>query len=163
MRGLLIAVAVLGLTGCMAPTKYQPRAFTGGYQELQLNADSYLVSFYGNAYTNPSTVSDYLMLRCAELALSNGAPYFQIMGAADQTETRTFQQPSESVTTGQIQGVGSNTAYATLNTQTYGGGTTTQVKPGAAVRIKLLKASEEKAIDAALVAEQIRKRHGIKD
>lgn len=67
------------LAGCM--TAYQPLGATGGYQEKQLDKDTYHVGFVGNGNTPRTVVLKYFLHRCAELTLERGYEYFEIYSA----------------------------------------------------------------------------------
>jgi len=77
----VFAAAILSflLTGCM--TAYQPLGATGGYQDKQLDKDTYQVSFFGNGNTPRPVVLKYFLHRCAELTLERGYEYFEIYSA----------------------------------------------------------------------------------
>ena len=50
----------------------------GGYSSIQLNDNSFNVSFYGNQHTDQEKVRTYLLYYCAELTLKNGFEYFYV-------------------------------------------------------------------------------------
>lgn len=157
MRKLLIAAALAGLAGCA--TTYQPKGYFGGYDELRIGADAFLVSFNGNSRTSAARAHDLLLLRCADLALANGATYFRIEELTDETQRRFVEAPTQATTTGYVQTFG-NTSYANLKTES-SGGLREKVMPGARAQIRLLKANEDGAIDAALISSQLRQRYGV--
>ena len=66
---ILILSAFL-LSGCA--TAYQPKGFTGGFSETQLDESVFQVSFRGNAYTSSERAADFTLLRSAELTIENG-------------------------------------------------------------------------------------------
>ena len=76
MRKLLLAVLALALAGCATVTPYQPRAFTGGYQERLVGPNRWYVEFFGNGHTTRDTVTAYWLYRCAELTQEKGFDYF---------------------------------------------------------------------------------------
>ncbi len=76
-------LAVLFSVGCATP--YQPHGFRGGYSESRLGPDAFTVRFHGNAYVAASRVSDFTMLRAAELTLELGYRYFVLLGERDRT------------------------------------------------------------------------------
>lgn len=75
-REIAAVFVPLLLTGCM--TAYQPLGATGGYQDKQLDKDTYQVAFYGNGNTPRPAVLKYFLHRCAELTLEQGYEYFEI-------------------------------------------------------------------------------------
>lgn len=90
MREILIAAAVVALSGCA--TSYQPRGFAGGYTDIRLKEDTFAISYRGNIYTRQDVVEQYTMLRAAELCLGIGSPYFSILGAQGEVAPATIQQ-----------------------------------------------------------------------
>ena len=97
MRKTLLAataLALLGLGACAAyPTPYQPAGLrggpaTGGFSELQLEANRFRVNFSGNSYTERATVENYLLLRAAELTLSQGYDWFTTVERDTERRTR---------------------------------------------------------------------------
>lgn len=67
---------VLALAACATP--YQPKAVRGGYSDIQLNDNVFRVTFEGNGFTAASAVSDYALLRSAEITLEKGFRYFSV-------------------------------------------------------------------------------------
>ena len=76
----LLAVALL-LPGCAA--NYERSSGTVGYQEVQLDANVFRVTFTGNDFTGPRKVSDFALLRSAELALEHGYRYFVVVDTVE--------------------------------------------------------------------------------
>jgi hypothetical protein len=73
--------------GCA--TEYQPRSFFGaGFSQQKLGPDLWYVVFDASGFTPRQRVTDYLMLRCAEITLENGANYFAIVGSTDAARRR---------------------------------------------------------------------------
>lgn len=102
MRRLLLAasaIATLGLAACaVTPTPYQPAGLpgasaSGGFSELQLEPNRFRVNFAGNSYTGRETVENYLLLRAAELTLSQGGDWFTTVER--DTERRTRYQTTD--------------------------------------------------------------------
>lgn len=55
MRWILtIATVSAALLGCA--TSYQPKGFTGGYEEVEIQPGVYFLEFSGNRYTSLPTV-----------------------------------------------------------------------------------------------------------
>lgn len=79
LRRLATLIFALAITGCATP--YQPFELfgRGGYQEKQLTNDTYEVIYYGNHATSMETLNSLLLYRSAELTLSNGYDYFEIV------------------------------------------------------------------------------------
>lgn len=76
---IFCVVAMLGLTGCLGPTKYADEGWTGGYKQTEIEPGIWRVSFFGNGFTTPETVQTFWLYRCAELALQNGADGFEVV------------------------------------------------------------------------------------
>ena len=85
-----VLVASFLLLGCA--TAYQPKGWRGGYEDQQLTADTYLVTFSANMYTTTQTVQEYLLYRCAQLTVEKGGDYFlQIDETTDLRNTTLVQ------------------------------------------------------------------------
>jgi uncharacterized lipoprotein YajG len=80
MRIVGILVAALALAGCATP--YQPMGATGGYSELKLNEDTYLVTVAGNGYTSADRAQKIALLRAAELTIQSGFQRFIIVSGS---------------------------------------------------------------------------------
>jgi hypothetical protein len=76
---LAVALVLLALAGCTAPTPYQPTADGYGYSEQQLESNRYRVTFSGNSVTPRATVQNYLLYRAAEVTLAGGHDYFTMV------------------------------------------------------------------------------------
>jgi hypothetical protein len=91
-----LAVAA-GLAACATPTPYQPNVpgqpTSGGYSEVQIEADRFRVNFQGNTLTSRETVEGYLLFRAAELTLQRGFDWFTIVDRATDRQTRTYLEP----------------------------------------------------------------------
>jgi hypothetical protein len=75
--GIALLAACLALIGCQTP--YQPMGETGGYEDLQLSANSYRITVKGNGFTDRERAVNIAMLRAAELAIGHGFARFQIV------------------------------------------------------------------------------------
>ncbi len=77
-----LGLALLLLGACSTtPTPYQPGVplNTYGYSQDQIDANTWRVSFNGNAATTRFTVEDYLLYRSAEIAVESGADGFVVL------------------------------------------------------------------------------------
>ena len=83
---MVLALAVALLAGCATPTQYQPKSFTGGYQEraVGVGENRWYVEFFGNGHTTRDTVMAYWLHRCAELTISKGYDYFVLIAKRPQ-------------------------------------------------------------------------------
>ncbi len=80
-RLMLLAVSAALLTACATkPTLYAPQAAPhgSGYSEYRLEDGRYRVTFQGNPGAPVNQVSDYVLLRSAELALRDGYDWFRV-------------------------------------------------------------------------------------
>ncbi len=101
MRTAAIAAALAGatvLTACAGPTPYRPATGAGfsrvGFDDQQIEANRFRVSFAGNSYTARETVERYLLFRAAELTLETGNDYFVMADRDTDKQTRTYASPS---------------------------------------------------------------------
>lgn len=106
------------LTGCA--TAYGPHGFGGGFSDTVLQSDVYRVSFRGNGFTSAERVSDFALLRAADLAIYKEYPYFIIADGKDSSSTGYFTTPVHANTQGTYSSYG-NTGYYQGRT-TYSGG-----------------------------------------
>lgn len=108
------------LLGCA--TAYQPKSFTGGFAETQLDVNVWRVSFRGNGYTAGERAEDFTILRSAELALANDFTHFAFSSSKTNTEVSSYTTPITATTTGSAQAFG-DTILASSTTQYSGGDT----------------------------------------
>lgn len=132
---LSIGCVVLMLGGCATP--YQAKGFTGGFSETQLAVDIYEIKFNGNGYSGEERTENFAMLRAAELALSNGYPYFAVLGQNSDSKATSVNNYGNIVR-----------------------------KPASGLRVKLLKSKSSddgSEFEASFVAGSIRKKYGIEE
>jgi hypothetical protein len=96
----LAAFAVLltlALAGCATPTPYQPLAANnpraGGFTDQKLDESHFRVSFQGNWVTSRERVENYLLYRAAELAVSQGFDWFEMVSRDTTNHQTTLVQP----------------------------------------------------------------------
>ncbi|MFZ0266148.1 CC0125/CC1285 family lipoprotein [Caulobacter sp.] len=107
-RLIILAFSAALLTACTtAPTLYAPQTVArgAGYSEYRLEDGRYRVTFRGNPGASANQVSDYVLLRSAELALRDGYDWFRV---ADRV---TQQAGSGGGSTLSVGGGGSNYNY----------------------------------------------------
>ncbi len=85
------AVLALGLAACeTTPTPYQPlgssNPVSGGFTDQRLDETHFRVTFKGNDLTSREQVETYLLYRAAELAVSQGFDWFEMVSR--DTENR---------------------------------------------------------------------------
>lgn len=92
-----VSAALMGLAACETATPYQPLAAgnktSGGYSDTQIEANRFKVSFSGNDLTSRETVERYLLLRAAELTLSQGDDWFEAVDRSTDRKTEVFTEP----------------------------------------------------------------------
>lgn len=83
MRALTTVIALCAALGACAtaPTVYGPAtsAQGAGFSELRIEPGRYRVTFRGGAGAPISQVSDYALLRAAELTLADGYEWFRVV------------------------------------------------------------------------------------
>jgi len=144
------------LSGCATP--YQPKtsAYGYGYSESQLGENIFSVRFVGSTSDSPEVVSDYAMLRAAEVTLEHGFSHFGIAEAQDKTKISSYTTPVQSSTY-----VNPYTGYASTSTyggQTYIGSAPTSIKTIICYRGK---PEDDKIVvfDAAFLKDTLRKKY----
>lgn len=98
MKLLLAALATLSLAACAtAPTLYQAAAGAQavGYSEYRIEPGRYRITFRGGPGAPGQQVSDYALLRAADLALADGYAWFRV--ADRRMEDRPDNSPRLSV------------------------------------------------------------------
>jgi hypothetical protein len=144
-------------------TGYKKIGFTGGYSETQLGENIFQVSFRGNAYTSRERVSDFSLLRSAELTLGNGYRYFIIIEAEKSSSLSTYTTPKTSYTTGNVY-VSGNYATENVTTYSYGGQTYLIVKARSVNTILCFKEKPEinaLVFEAEFVKKSTRQKYGL--
>jgi opacity protein-like surface antigen len=107
-RLIAFTVSAALLAACTtAPTVYAPQtvAHGAGYSEYRLEDGRYRVTFRGNPGASANQVSDYVLLRSAELALRDGYDWFRV---ADRLTQETGSGGGSTLSIG---GGGSNYDY----------------------------------------------------
>jgi hypothetical protein len=104
--------------------------FMGGVVAEQMSADVFRIKARGNAYTEKSTVGDYMLLKAAETAKNAGGTHFQVISATDASKNQVVNSPG-SVNTS----VYGNTAFTTYSPPS----STVLFKPGQDAYIKVLR------------------------
>lgn len=138
MRRLTILVPTALFLATACATSYQSEAFTGGYSEMQLSKNAWLVNFRGNGYTRPARVSDFALLRACELILEAGCTHYRLLDA--QTV--------------------STYGGAIVSTHAHGATAVPIKKPEAQIAIECADASE--GLDASETAARLRAKYSIR-
>lgn len=88
-RLILILAGMSVLAACATPTPYQAAAGSQrGFQETQIEANRFRVSFSGNSLTDRETVETYILYRAAELTLEQGFDHFILAQRATDVDSR---------------------------------------------------------------------------
>jgi len=87
MRKILVLIlfSILLISGCATP--YEPQTWRGGYTDVQINTDSFIVSFKGR---EPLRTKQMALLRSAEVTLEHGYAYFVIAQVDDLSTIETY-------------------------------------------------------------------------
>ncbi|WP_426011980.1 CC0125/CC1285 family lipoprotein [Caulobacter sp. DWR2-3-1b2] len=127
-RLIALAFSAAVLTGCASsPTLYGPQTApqAAGYSEYRLEAGRYRVTFKGNPGAPVNQVSDYALLRAAELALRDGYDWFRV---ADRMTQQTGSGGNSAISIG-----GGSGSYGRRSGVGVGLGTSFNLGPGPAV------------------------------
>jgi len=146
MRMILLLAAVLGLCAC-APL-YAPYRGDTGYSEAAVQTDTFDVSFVGNDDMNETQCRKFALMRAAELALLHGRAWFEVTSAGARTRVLAGEVPAT------VTQSGSRGRYR--YTSVTGGYTQYYDRPEAMVRIHLLAAAKEGALDANQIIHDAR-------
>jgi hypothetical protein len=147
-RIIFAVVASSVLAACATP--YQERGLSsgvrgllGGVQASRIDETTIQISTRGNAYTSAETITLYALRKAAEETLAYGYDGFYVVSDQDRTRRITEYTPGSATTnfSGTVMGTGNNSAFVTgSGTTSYSPGeTTTYVKPGSALTVKMFK------------------------
>lgn len=80
-----VLVSLLGALGCAGPTEYVQRGtdWKGGYEDVRLKDDLFIVGFSANAHTSYQQAETYLLYRCAEVTHQAGYDHFIVVEGHD--------------------------------------------------------------------------------
>lgn len=148
MRVILATSCLAFLLGCATP--YQPAGFRGGYDQLQLDANTFRVEFRGNGYARRQRVDTYLLYRCAELTVQQGYDYFVTVSGETDTSIHSFTTPGSFSATTTHSGYSSHTTGTIMQGQTY----RVRKHEGVAV-IKMFKGEKSSDHPAAFDAKEL--------
>ena len=157
---LIIFVSIFA-QGCA--TTYQKSGFSGGYSEIQLDTNVFKISLKGNGHTYKERVTDFTLLRSAELTLKNGYQYFTIIDFNSHTSRSSYTTPITSYTTGSVYDSGGY-AYGNIVTTTTGGQTYHTSKPSLSNTIVCFKEKPESTFsyNANFIYKSITEKYNIK-
>lgn len=72
---------MLMIYGCATPYQSFELFGRGGYSDNKIDDSSFQVAFYGNHLTGMETITSLLQYRSAELTLSNGYDYYEVINS----------------------------------------------------------------------------------
>ncbi len=75
INGCAIGYHSLGFLG----TGYHKSNLAGGYDETQIDQNTYRVTFKANPFTSFDKTANYTLYRCAEFTLDHGYDYFIVL------------------------------------------------------------------------------------
>ncbi len=91
LRGaLLLLIAVASLSGCAA-TPYQPADWHGGYEDVRIAPDQFLIEVRGNGFTTELTLIGHFHRRADELCRAAGFAHYRF---ERESRAESTQQPS---------------------------------------------------------------------
>jgi hypothetical protein len=114
MMKLSALLLVALLSGCAST--YSAKNVFNGYSDTRLGENIFQVAFQGDGFDSRERVTDFALLRSAEIAMENGFSHFVIASMADNSSGATYVTPIN--TQAYATSVG-RTVYGTANT--YGG------------------------------------------
>lgn len=126
LAGLVLSIALL--SGCAsAPTLYAAQAASNdaGYSEFRLEPGRYRVTFRGGPGAPVEQVSDYALLRAAEIAVRDGYDWFRV---SDRLTSSTVAGTGPRLSVG-----GGSGGYGGRSSFGLGLGTSFNLGPGPAV------------------------------
>jgi hypothetical protein len=165
MRTLLTPIAFLCsavlLVSCETP--YSSNGFLGGYSDTALAPDVYRISFKGNGYTSNERTQDFAVLRAAELTLSHGYRYFQVINETQGGRSGMIQTPGHAYTYGNAYQSG-NMVYGSAHT-IYSPGVSIPIffpESGLLIHCFRDRPAGGFALDAAYVSRSLREKYKLR-
>lgn len=80
--------AIFSIFICFLLTSMQAHAFGRKYSDMQLSADTFIISITATESTSQNKAFSGLLTRAAEVTLKNGYSYFVIIDSQDQSEAK---------------------------------------------------------------------------
>ncbi|GAB2708274.1 CC0125/CC1285 family lipoprotein [Aliiglaciecola aliphaticivorans] len=124
---ILLMLTSLIWVGCASvqPTAFEAAEEYGefGYSDKKLSEDQYQIIFSGNAKTDTVIAKDYALLHAANLTLSNGFSWFEIIQSDTDVETKEVSRVVPEVSTNPTTTSSCGVLGCTISTaSTYQGG-----------------------------------------
>ena len=95
---ILLLVIIL-CASCMTP--YQPKTWTGGYEDEYLGDDTYMIIVNVNGFSGMSTAYDYFHRRAREIVAENGYMRYEVIEVESSTGTSMHTKKDGRVTMSQ--------------------------------------------------------------
>lgn len=160
---IILILQMILLSYCAIPTPYHTKGLTGGFSDTQLAENVFHVSFDGNGFTTRERASDFNLLRCAEISLSHGFPFFMIVDSEGYSETQIYRNPIITKTTGNAY-INNGFISGNVTTRTTGGQINSISRPHANRVIMCFKESQQAPrfiYDAKLLVRTIKGKYNI--
>lgn len=159
MRLILIGSIALILTSCA--TGYHPSSITGGFEQIQLSNDSFMVGFSGNGYTSSERSRVFAMRRAAELTKEKGFKYFTISNSKTNISRSAYRTPVNAETNSNYNVYG-NGSYGNINgssnTTITGGNLVVTERPSTVIIVKMYHKNVDGALDADIFLSNFQKK-----
>ena len=164
MRLIAIILVAVAISSCATP--YAPQGYRGGFSEVQLNSNTFRVTFRGNSSTSSERARDFCHLRSAELATQGGFRFYTVAESEEYASTREHTTPLRAVTrtntTAEHNGYSTWTSRGTATTRFRGGNTYTFSSPRRVQVIQCFNSppeSDSTVYDAEVVSASIAKKY----
>ncbi|MCR6643460.1 MAG: hypothetical protein NVV62_02450 [Terricaulis sp.] len=125
MRVFIAAFALAALAACASTPTYAPASAPGGagYSETQIESNRYFVTYRARGAAEASVLSDYALLRAAELTIERGGEWFWVdRRTMDEANARSGPSVGVGVGGGSWGGRGGGSVGVGINIPLGGGG-----------------------------------------
>lgn len=102
----VIITFMLGLVILGCATGYHESQNDGGYSEMRISEDHYIILYSANGFSKYNVIRDYAFLRAAEVGKKLGFDYFATIRVTDKTVTKTFQNHTPVSSSGYVDNYG---------------------------------------------------------
>jgi hypothetical protein len=93
MTRMTLAVVLVAVAASGCATSYGARGDSGGgFKDVQVDANTFRVSFLGNGFTKKDDVQTFTTYRCAELTLQKGFDYYIVVNTDNSATTAYVNQ-----------------------------------------------------------------------
>lgn len=163
LRGLITAAA-LALAACAStPPTYAPAASptASGFSERQIESNRYFVTYRASSGADSALLSDYALLRAADITLENGRDWFWVDRRAFDGQGTYRSGPSVGIGIGGARIGGSSATGASVGVNFPFGGSSGERATAAMLEIRFgegPKPDDANAYDARAIAANVRAR-----